>query len=97
MDFIIGFSGAIDTQAAGDQGGEPQGRMHGDDPADASAEIDQQTSSRMSQTQLWTPIKGQVWEPIDSLAKDYELLAATLVHFVTLAAIQFGIRRLARK
>ena len=31
------------------------------------------------------------------LAKDYEILAATLVHFVTLAAIQFGIRRLARQ
>jgi transposase len=31
------------------------------------------------------------------LAKDYENLADTLLTFVTLAAIQFGIRRLARK
>lgn len=31
------------------------------------------------------------------LAKDYENLANTLLAFVTLAAIQFGIRRLARK
>ena len=31
------------------------------------------------------------------LAKDYENLAATILSFVTLAAIQFGIRRLARK
>ena len=31
------------------------------------------------------------------LAKDYDILAATLVNFVTLAAVQFGIRRLARK
>ena len=31
------------------------------------------------------------------LAKDYEILAATLQHFVILAAIQVGIRRLARK
>lgn len=31
------------------------------------------------------------------LAKDYETLANTLLAFVTLAAIQFGIRRLARK
>jgi putative transposase len=31
------------------------------------------------------------------LAKDYENLADTLLAFVTLAAIQFGIRRLARK
>ena len=30
------------------------------------------------------------------LAKDFENLAATLLAFVTLAAIQFGIRRLAR-
>jgi len=30
------------------------------------------------------------------LAKDYETLAVTLVSFVTLAAIQLGIRRLAR-
>lgn len=30
------------------------------------------------------------------LAKDYENLAATLAAFVTLAAIQFGLRRLAR-
>jgi putative transposase len=30
------------------------------------------------------------------LAKDYENLAATLATFVTLAAIQLGIRRLAR-
>ena len=30
------------------------------------------------------------------LAKDYENLADTLLTFVTLAAIQFGIRRLAR-
>jgi transposase len=30
------------------------------------------------------------------LAKDYENLAATLASFVTLAAIQFGLRRLAR-
>ena len=31
------------------------------------------------------------------LAKDYENLAATVLSFVTLATIQFGIRRLARK
>ena len=31
------------------------------------------------------------------LAKDYETLAATVLSFVTLAAVQFGIRRLARK
>ena len=31
------------------------------------------------------------------LAKDYETLAATVLSFVTLATIQFGIRRLARK
>jgi transposase len=31
------------------------------------------------------------------LAKDYETLADTLLTFVTLAAIQFGIRRLAQK
>ena len=31
------------------------------------------------------------------LAKDFENLAATLLAFVTLAAIQFGIRRLARR
>ena len=31
------------------------------------------------------------------LAKDYETLAATVLSFVTLAAIQFGIRRLARQ
>ena len=31
------------------------------------------------------------------LAKDYENLATTLLSFVTLATIQFGIRRLARK
>ncbi len=31
------------------------------------------------------------------LAKDYENLANTLLAFVTLAAIQFGVRRLARK
>jgi hypothetical protein len=31
------------------------------------------------------------------LAKDYENLANTLLAFVTLAAIQFGTRRLARK
>ena len=30
------------------------------------------------------------------LAKDYENLAATLATFITLAAIQFGLRRLAR-
>ncbi|MGI3901367.1 MAG: IS5/IS1182 family transposase, partial [Janthinobacterium lividum] len=30
------------------------------------------------------------------LAKDFENLAATLLAFVTLAAIQFGIRKLAR-
>ena len=30
------------------------------------------------------------------LAKDFENLASTLLAFVTLAAIQFGIRRLAR-
>ena len=30
------------------------------------------------------------------LAKDYESLASTLAAFVTLAAIQFGLRRLAR-
>ncbi len=30
------------------------------------------------------------------LAKDYENLAATLATFVTLASIQFGVRRLAR-
>ena len=31
------------------------------------------------------------------LAKDYENLANTLLAFITLAAIQFGVRRLARK
>ena len=31
------------------------------------------------------------------LAKDYENLAATVLSFVTIATIQFGIRRLARK
>ena len=31
------------------------------------------------------------------LAKDYENLAATVLSFVTLATIQLGIRRLARK
>ncbi len=31
------------------------------------------------------------------LAKDYENLAATVLSFVTLATIQFGIRRLARQ
>jgi len=31
------------------------------------------------------------------LAKDFENLAATLLAFVTLAAIQFGVRRLARR
>ena len=31
------------------------------------------------------------------LAKDYEILAATVLSFVTLATIQFAIRRLARK
>ena len=31
------------------------------------------------------------------LAKDYENLAATVLSFVTLAAVQFGLRRLARK
>ena len=31
------------------------------------------------------------------LAKDYENLAATVLSFVTLATVQFGIRRLARK
>ena len=31
------------------------------------------------------------------LAKDYENLAATVLSFVTLATIQFGVRRLARK
>ena len=31
------------------------------------------------------------------LAKDYENLAATVLSFVTLATIQFAIRRLARK
>ena len=30
------------------------------------------------------------------LAKDFESLASTLLAFITLAAIQFGIRRLAR-
>lgn len=31
------------------------------------------------------------------LAKDYETLAATVLSFVILAAVQFGVRRLARK
>ena len=31
------------------------------------------------------------------LAKDYEILASTLLAFVTLAAIHLGVRRLARK
>src|ERR1700730_11840121 len=65
-DGIVELRHAFDNQTHGDESRNPNIDWHGADFFLRTARCDQQTSSRLSQTQNWTPIRGQIWEPIDT-------------------------------